>query len=444
MTVSRTIGLGFLAVIALGTILLMLPFSLSARTWGNPLTALFTSTSAVCVTGLSVVDVGKFYSFWGQFIIVLLVQVGGLGYMTVTTFLLLLLGRKFRLKDKLALQQSLDASGIAGAVPLLKSIVATTALFEITGIFLLLFVFVPDLGWSQGLWFALFHSVNAFNNAGFGLLSDSFVRYVNSPVLNFIITFLIIWGGMGYQVIQELYLWIGNRLSKYPLRRDFSVHFRVVTSTTIFLLILGTVLLFFTEHQNPGTLEPLNFPEQVMAAWFQSVTTRTAGFNTINNGELTVAGLFISIILMFIGASPGGTGGGIKTTTLRILANSTRSALQGREEVICYKRQIPLPLILKAIGVLFGSFMVICISAILISLSQPNIDFDSILFEVVSAFATVGLSTGITASLTPLSQLIIITTMYVGRVGVILLMSAILGDPKPTSIDYPEQNLLVG
>ena len=444
MTVSRTIGLGFLAVIALGTILLTLPFSLSARTWGNPLTALFTSTSAVCVTGLSVVDVGKFYSFWGQFIIVLLVQVGGLGYMTVTTFLLLLLGRKFRLKDKLALQQSLDASGIAGAVPLLKSIVATTALFEITGVFLLLLVFVPDLGWSQGLWFAIFHSVNAFNNAGFGLLSDNFIRYVHSPILNFIITFLIIWGGMGYQVIQELYLWIGNRLSKYPLRRDFSVHFRVVTSTTIFLLILGTVLLFFTEHRNPGTLAPLNFPDQVMAAWFQSVTTRTAGFNTINNGELTVAGLFVTIILMFIGASPGGTGGGIKTTTVRILANSTRSALQGREEVICYKRQIPLPLILKAIGVLFGSFMVICISAILISLSQPNIDFDSILFEVVSAFATVGLSTGITASLTPLSQLIIITTMYVGRVGVILLMSAILGDPKPTSIDYPEQNLLVG
>ena len=444
MTVSRTIGLGFLAVIALGTILLILPFSLSARTWGNPLTALFTSTSAVCVTGLSVVDVGKFYSFWGQFIIVLLVQVGGLGYMTVTTFLLLLLGRKFRLKDKLALQQSLDASGIAGAVPLLKSIVATTALFEITGVFLLLLVFVPDLGWSQGLWFAIFHSVNAFNNAGFGLLSDNFIRYVHSPILNFIITFLIIWGGMGYQVIQELYLWIGNRLSKYPLRRDFSVHFRVVPSTTIFLLILGTVLLFFTEHRNPGTLAPLNFPDQVMAAWFQSVTTRTAGFNTINNGELTVAGLFVTIILMFIGASPGGTGGGIKTTTVRILANSTRSALQGREEVICYKRQIPLPLILKAIGVLFGSFMVICISAILISLSQPNIDFDSILFEVVSAFATVGLSTGITASLTPLSQLIIITTMYVGRVGVILLMSAILGDPKPTSIDYPEQNLLVG
>jgi trk system potassium uptake protein TrkH len=370
--------------------------------------------------------------------------VGGLGYMTVTTFLLLLLGRKFRLKDKLALQQSLDASGIAGAVPLLKSIVATTAIFELTGFFLLLFVFVPDFGWDQGLWFALFHSFNAFNNAGFGLLSDNFISYVHSPLLNFVITFLIIWGGMGYQVIQELYLWMRNRLSPHPLRRDFSIHFRVVTSTTIFLLILGTVLLFFTEHRNPGTLEPLNFPDQVMAAWFQSVTTRTAGFNTINNGALTVGGLFVSIMLMFLGASPGGTGGGIKTTTIRILFNATRSALQGREEVICYKRQIPLPLILKAIGVLLGSFIVICISTILISLSQPEIDFDPILFEVVSAFATVGLSTGITATLNPLSKLIIISTMYVGRVGVLLLMSAILGDPKPTSIDYPEENLLVG
>ncbi len=444
MTVSRTIGLGFLAVITVGTILLLLPFSLSDGTWGHPLTALFTATSAVCVTGLSVVDVGQFYSFWGQFIIVLLVQVGGLGYMTVTTFLLLVLGRKFRLKDKLALQQSLDASGIAGAVPLLKSIVATTAIFELTGIFLLLLVFVPKLGWNQGLWFAIFHSVNAFNNAGFGLLSDNFMSYVHAPLLNFVITSLIIWGGLGYQVIQELYLWIRNRFNKNPFRRDFSVHFRVVTSTTIFLLILGTVLIFFTESRNPQTLALLSFPEQIMAAWFQSVTTRTAGFNTINNGVLTVGGLFITIILMFLGASPGGTGGGIKTTTVRILFNSTRSALQGREEVICYKRQIPLPLILKSIGVLFGSFSVICISTILISLSEPNIDFDPILFEVVSAFATVGLSTGITASLAPLSKLIIIMTMYMGRVGVLLLMSAIFGDPKPTAIDYPEENLLVG
>lgn len=444
MTVSRTIGLGFLTVITVGTVCLMLPFSLSAKTWGNPLTALFTATSAVCVTGLSIVDVGKFYSFWGQFIILLLVQVGGLGYMTVTTFLLLVLGRKFRLKDKLALQQSLDASGIAGAIPLLKSIVSMTIIFELTGVFLLLFVFVPDFGLSRGLWFALFHSINSFNNAGFSLFTDSFTDYVRSPLLNFVVTGLIIWGGLGYQVIQELYLWIKNRLSTYPLRRDFSIHFRVVTSTTIFLLILGTVLFFFTEYRNPETLAPLNFFQQIMAAWFQSVSTRTAGFNTINNGGLTVAGLFITIILMFLGASPGGTGGGIKTTTVRILFNSTRAALQGREEVICYKRQIPLPLILKAIGVLFGSFMVICISAILISLSQPEIAFAPILFEVVSAFATVGLSTGITASLTPLSKLIIITTMYVGRVGVLLLMSAILGDPKPTSIDYPEENLLVG
>ncbi len=444
MTVSRTICLGFLAVIAVGTILLSLPFSLSNGSWGDPLTALFTATSAVCVTGLSVVDVGKFYSFWGQFILVLLVQIGGLGYMTVTTFLLLLLGRKFGLKDKLALQQSLDASGIGGAIPLLKSIAVTTVLFELAGIFLLLFVFVPDFGLTKGLWLSVFHSINSFNNAGFSLFTDNFIRYVQNPLLNFTVTFLIIFGGLGYQVIQELYFWISNRLSKKPIRRDFSVHFRVVTSTTLFLLITGTILFFFTEFRNPDTFGNLSFPYQLMGAWFQSVTTRTAGFNTVDNGQLTVAGLFITIIFMLIGASPGGTGGGIKTTTVRLLFNSTRSALQGREEVICYKRQIPPPLIIKAIGVLVGSLLVVTFSTMLASISQPEIALAPTLFEVVSAFATVGLSTGITASLSSLNKVVIVITMYIGRVGVLLLMSAILGDPKPSSVEYPEENLLVG
>lgn len=444
MTVSRTICLGFLAMIAVGTILLSLPISLSNGSWGDPLTALFTATSSVCVTGLSVVDVGKFYSFWGQFIMALLVQIGGLGYMTVTTFLLLLLGRKFGLKDKLALQQSLDASNIGGAVPLLKSIVVTTVLFELTGVFLLFFVFAPDFGLGGGLWYAIFHSINSFNNAGFSLFTDNFIRYVNNPLLNFTVTFLIIFGGLGYQVIQELYFGIANRFSKNPIRRDFSVHFRVVTSTTIFFLVTGTILIFFTEVTNPNTLGNLSFPSQIMAAWFQSVVTRTAGFNTIDNGKLTVAGLFITIILMLIGASPGGTGGGLKTTTVRLLFNATRSALQGREEVLCYKRQIPLPLILKAIGVLVGSFLVVTFSTLLASVAQPEIALAPTLFEVVSAFATVGLTTGITASLFGFNKVIIVITMYIGRVGVLLLMSAILGDPKPSSIEYPEENLLVG
>ena len=227
MTVPRTICLGFLAVITAGAILLAMPFSTSDGTWSDPVTALFTSTSAVCVTGLSVVDVGKYYSFWGQVCLVALVQVGGLGYMTATTFLLLLLGRKFGLKDKVALQQSLDKAGLAGVVQLVKSILATTVLFELTGVFLLLLVFVPKFGFYEGLWSSVFHSINAFNNAGFSLYSDSLMGYVDSPLVNFVITILIIFGGIGYQVIMEMYLWTRDRLSKSHACIIFPLNFKV-------------------------------------------------------------------------------------------------------------------------------------------------------------------------------------------------------------------------
>lgn len=211
MTVSRTICLGFLAVITVGTLLLMLPISTSDGSWSNPLIALFTATSAVCVTGLSVVDVGTFYSFWGQMFLVLLVQVGGLGYMTATTLLLLLLGRKFGLREKIAIQQSLDQPGLSGVVELVRSIIAMTLIIEISGIFLLMLVFVPDYGIERGLWLSIFHSVNSFNNAGFGLFRDNLIQYVRSPLVNLIVPVLIILGGIGYEVIMEAYLWVRDR-----------------------------------------------------------------------------------------------------------------------------------------------------------------------------------------------------------------------------------------
>jgi trk system potassium uptake protein len=206
MTVSRSICLGFLAVILTGTLLLMMPFSTSSGQWNDPIVALFTSTSAVCVTGHIVVDTATYFSRIGQFIVMLLIQVGGLGYMTVTTFLLLLLGRRFGLKDKIAIQQSLDRRALQGSTQVLKSIVATTLIFELTGAFILLAVFVPDLGWPKGLWFALFHSVSAWNNAGFGLFSDNLVPYRGSFIVNAVITGLIIFGGIGYETILEFYL----------------------------------------------------------------------------------------------------------------------------------------------------------------------------------------------------------------------------------------------
>jgi trk system potassium uptake protein len=446
MTVARTICLGFLAVITVGAFLLMLPISTTDGTWSSPVVALFTSTSAVCVTGLSVVDVGKFYSFWGQLFIVMLVQVGGLGYMTATTVLLLLLGKRLGLRDKIAVQQSLDAPGLSGLSGLLQSIIATTLAFELTGALLLMTVFLPQFSdrplWA--LWMSIFHSISAFNNAGFGLLSDGLMQYVQNPVINLTIAGLIIFGGIGYQTIMELYLWLRDRINRQAHKSTFTLNFKIAVSTTLALLVIGTIAFFATEFHNPNTMGPLNLQTKLMASWFQSVTPRTAGFNTIDITKMTTAGLFITIALMFMGASPGGTGGGIKTTTVRILVDCTKAVLRGKEEVLCYKRQIPVALILKAVGVLVGSIGTVISATILISLTDSDKTFIGILFEVVSAFGTVGLTAVGTSLFSIPGQLILIMVMYIGRVGILLLMSAVLGDPKPSFVNYPEENLLVG
>ncbi|MCV3212982.1 TrkH family potassium uptake protein [Plectonema radiosum NIES-515] len=444
MTVARTICLGFLAVIAVGTILLMMPFSTSNGTWNDLIVALFTSTSAVCVTGLSVVDIGTYFSFWGQLLILVLMQIGGLGYMTATTFLLLLLGRKFNLRDKVALQQALDNRGIHGGAQLVRSIIATTLIFEITGVFLILPVFVPDYGFYQGLWLSIFHSVSAWTNGSFSLLKDSFIHYQSSVLLNLVISGLIIFGGIGYEVILEFYLWVGDRKNKKPGRFLFSLNFKVATSTALMLLMIGTIAFVLAEYKNHATFGSLSFGNKLMAAFFLSVSTRTSGFNTIDIGKMNQASLFIAIALMFIGGSPGSMAGGIKTTTLRVLTSCTKTILQGKEQVLMYRRQIPISLILKAVGVAVGSLGAVMLATILIALTDLELSFLQILFEVVSAFATVGLSTGITAILSAPAKLILVFTMYIGRVGVLLFISALTGDSSPSSIEYPEDNLLVG
>ncbi len=431
-------------MVAIGTILLMMPFSTSSGTWNNLIVALFTSTSAVCVTGLSVVDPGTYFSFWGQLFIAVLVQIGGLGYMTTTTFLILLIGRKFDLKQKVAIQQALDRPGMHGSTQIIRSIIATTLIFEITGVFLLLPAFVPQYGWDKGIWLAMFHSINSWNNAGFSLFKDNLIGYQSSVLVTFTVTVLIIFGGIGYQVILETYFLLRARLLKKPAKLILSLDFKVAVSTTLILLILGTIAFFFVELRNPETFGSLSIRDKLLVAWFQSVSPRTAGFNTIDIGKMTTAGLFITIAFMFIGASPGGTGGGLKTTTLRVLTSCTKAILQGKEEVLLYDRKIAINLILKAVGALIGSVASVIVSTILIALTDPELEFIQILFEVVSAFATVGLSTGITGSVSVAAKLILIVTMYIGRVGILLLMSAILGDPRPTSIHYPEENLLVG
>ena len=444
MTVSRTICLGFLTLIVIGTVLLMLPFSTAAGTWNQPLVALFTATSAVCVTGLIVVDTGSYFSAFGEFIILLLIQLGGLGYMTATTFLLLLLGRRLSLRDRMAIQQSMDKSELSGARSLVVSIIATTLLLELTGTIVMLPQFTEDFGPVYGFWLAIFHSISAFNNAGFSLFSNSLVDYGNSPQIMGIVSALVILGGIGYQVIMDGYHWLRDRLRGRQARAIFTLHFKIVTSTTILLLAVGTVAIFATEFDNPNTLGGLDLGHKVLAAWFQSVVTRTAGFNSVDIGGMENVTLFIVIALMFIGASPGSTGGGIKTTTFRILMVCTRAVLRGKEEVLTFQREIPTARVLKAVGVVVGSGLVVLMVTTLISLTDASLNFLTILFEVVSAFATVGMSTGITADLSELGKVLIIVTMYVGRVGVLLFMAAILGDPNPSVIHYPEEDLLVG
>jgi trk system potassium uptake protein len=440
--------LGFIAVISIGTLLLMMPFATTDGSWGDFLTSLFMSTSAVCVTGLAVVDPNTYFSFWGELILLLLIQIGGLGYMTMTTFLILLIGRKFDLQQRFAIQESFDRPFLQGSRNLVKSIIATTLIFELTGSFLLTYKFSQQYNLSDSLWLGIFHSVSAFNNAGFSLFKDSLIGYSDSIMVNLVITGLIIFGGIGYQVIIEIYLWLEHLREKKKTRFYFSLNFKVVIRVTFLLLVLGTIAFLFIESQNPNTIADFNFKDKLMAAWFQSVTTRTAGFNTIDNGKLEINSLLITMILMFIGASPSGTGGGIKTTTLSILANCTRSVLRGKESVIVFKRTIPPPLVLKAIAVVFGSVITVIIATSLITFIEfrltSSVAAVGILFEVISAFATVGLSMGITASLSALSQLVIIAIMYIGRVGVILLIAALIGDPRPTAIKYPEENLLIG
>jgi trk system potassium uptake protein TrkH len=444
MTVPRTICFGFLVLIAVGTLLLLLPFSTASGDWNSPLVALFTATSAVCVTGLIVVDTGSYFSTFGQGVVLMLIQLGGLGYMTATTLLLLLIGRRLCLKDRLAIQQAMDTSELANVNALLVSIIAMTAIFELTGAFCLMPTFLEDFGLGQSLWLSIFHSISAFNNAGFSLFSDSVVQYAENAWPMVVISVLIIMGGIGYQVIMEGFMWVRSRFQGQKTHTVFSLHFKIVTSTTLTLLVLGTVAFFLIEYDNPDTIAGRSFGSKILLAGFQSVVMRTAGFNSIDIGSMETSALFVAIALMFVGASPGSTGGGIKTTTVRILMMCTKAALRGKEEVNCYQRQIPMTRVLKALAVVVASVGSVVIITICLSLSDPDLPFIEILFETVSAFATVGLSTGVTGDLSVGGQLAIIATMYIGRVGVLLLMSAVLGDPSPSSIHFPEEDLLTG
>lgn len=434
--------LSYLLVITVGATILWLPISSQKGQFTPFIDALFTATSATCVTGLVVKDTGTYWSIFGQMVILLLIQIGGLGYMTIATFFPIILGRKVGLIDRIRLAETLNLSSLKGIMLLAKYVFFTVAIMEGLGALLLFLRFVFLMPVYKALYFALFHSVSAFCNAGFDIMGSfsgpfSSLTYFRGDLLvNLTVCTLIIIGGIGFPVIANLIRHLGR---KEPLE----LHTKIVLRFTAVLLILGTLAVFGLEYNNPHTLGSLPLWEKALTAFFQAVTPRTAGFNTLDINAMNVGTLMFLVILMFIGASPGGTGGGVKTSSIAVILATIKSTVRGYSETVLFGRQIPSYLVRKAFSIVALSFFLVCLVSLGISLFEPYA-FPALLFEVTSGFGTVGLSTGITPSLTTAGKLFIIFTVFSGRVGILTLVTALILKRKETRIGYPQEEIIVG
>lgn len=439
----RLLALSIAGLILLGALLLWLPIAAAPGRQTSFLDALFTATSAVCVTGLIVQDTPVHFSAFGQVVILLLIQAGGLGYMTISTLLAVAFGRSVTLQERLALQEGLNVQGLDGLLRFTLTVFKLTLAFEIAGAAVLALRWSGDLGVGQALWFGLFHSVSAFNNAGFALWSDSLMRWRGDVTVNVVITALVIAGGLGFFVLSEL-------LQRRRQAR-LSVHARLVLSATAILLALGTVAMFALESGNPRTLGGLPWHEQWLAAWFQSVTPRTAGFNTIDYGAMTAPALFVTMALMFIGASPGSTGGGVKTTTFAITVAALWATVRGDDEPHIFSRRLAAELVARAFFISLIAFLFLNAAAGVVLLTEGR-DLLRTLFETTSAFATVGLSTSeggapvsLSAFFSPTGKGLMILMMFAGRLGPLTLAFAVARRAATQArIRYPEGKVLIG
>ena len=438
LTPPQILVIGFALVIFSGTLLLALPAA-TTNGLGTPLiNAFFTATSAVCVTGLTVVDTGSFFTYFGQGVIALLLQIGGLGFMTMSVLFALAVGKRIMLKERLIMQEALNQVNVQGIVRVTKFLVVFAFAVEIIGAILLAIRWAPELGMKKALWYGLFHTISAYCNGGFGLFSDNLVSYVADPTVNLVITTLIIVGGIGITVLIDLSNCITYR------RIKLSLHTKMVLAMTGSLILFGTVVIFIFEQSNPGSMANLSWGGKLFGAYFQSVTARTAGFNSLPIGALQPITLFVLIILMFIGASPGSTGGGIKTTTFGTILALIRSILKGKTEVEIFHRTIPQDIILKALTILIMALGIVILGTAALLCTEP-FSLMQILFEEVSAFGTVGLSTGITADLSGPGKLIVSLTMFLGRVGPLTLAFALTERMrKKSQLKFPEERITVG
>lgn len=440
---AQLLILSFAGLVAAGTLLLLLPWA-SAGPARLPLhAALFTATSAVCVTGLIVLDTPVDLTVFGQVVVLLLIQAGGLGYMTFSTLVGVALGRRITLQERQTLVEGLNAFGPGEVVRFARGVFKVTAIIEVTGALVLGTWWAGTHGLARGAWLGVFHSVSAFNNAGFSLFSDNLVGAADEPVVLLTVSLLVILGGIGFFTILEV-----ASLRRRALR--LSVHSQLALTASAVLLVGGTVAIYFLERDNPQTLGALPAGQAWLAAWFQSVVTRTAGFNSIAIGACQPSALFVMVILMFIGGAPGSTAGGVKVTTVGVMMAALWATARGESEATIFRRRIPQDQIARAFLICLVAFLAVNgLAAVL--LAREARELLPTLFEVVSAFGTVGMSTGegtsplsLSGHFTVVGQLLITLMMFAGRVGPLTLLMAVARRAETSRVRYPEGKVLIG
>ena len=445
MSPSKVLALGFFAIIACGTLLLALPIAAEKGRHISLMQAAFTATSAVCVTGLSVLDTASSFSLFGELVILVLMQLGGLGFMMFATSVLVLTKRRISLRNRILLHETMSMPGLSGTVRAVLRFMGLVFAVELTGALILAIRFVPSMGIARGLYYGVFHAVSAFCNAGFDLFGSagSLQAFHHSPLVLITISLLVIAGGLGFAVLADL-------ISHGSQYKKLQMHTRVVVLMTAALLLSGMAFFAITEWNNLGTLNQpgATVPGKLMNAWFQSATTRTAGFSAFNQDALRDGSKLLSIVLMFIGASPASTGGGVKTSTLFVLLVLVRSVFLGNSDVNTFHRRLPLVLIRTALSIFIISLSLLVLGAILMSFAEEGRQMNllDLLFEEVSALATVGLSTKGTANYSQLSQLWLMLLMYLGRVGPLTMMLSFSSRHanKLPGVRFPEEGILVG
>ena len=448
-TTTQMIAYGFLAAILVGSILLTLPISSRNGNATPYVDALFTSTTSICVTGLMTLTTIEHWNLFGQIVILALIQFGGLGVITFTTSLLLVLHKRITLKERILIQDAYNLSTLGGLVKLTIKIIKGTLLVEGIGAVFFAFQFVPEFGLLPGIWKSIFHSVSAFCNAGIDLIGpSSFTPYVGNVIINLTTMTLIVVGGIGFPVwwdiLRVIKIQTIKKLNIKHMFQKLQLHSKIAISMTFVLIIGGAIILFLLEFHNSKTIGDLPLGQKVMASFFQSITTRTAGFNTISQQDLRDPSALLCILLMFIGGSPSGTAGGIKTVTLVVLIFTTVAVIKGKNDVEIFNRRITSDIFKKALAITCFSTFILFLSTMTLSIVE-NANLIDILYETSSAIGTVGLTRGLTPNLSVIGKLIIILTMYLGRIGPITL--ALMFNAKRTKgkeRSLPEEHILIG